>query len=229
MATFPGWQQTVLKLIGAPVNAKTVAWLSAWQVTEGGTAKNNPLNTTQAATGASDLPGNSDHVKEYPSASIGAAATARTLLNGRYPAIVAALRSGDPAVYVNSDANLGPGGTSYNHVVDELKTWGSKGFASDVGSNQYPQQPGGQQVTGQGTDPFGTTPQGTAGALADATGLSGWVGQLAKWVGGKAAYASLYVGLVLFAIVLALIGILGVLGVHPSAIARRSLPEAAAA
>lgn len=74
---------------------------------------------------------------------------------------------------------------------------------------------------GAGTNVVGKTLDSAANKITNP--LTGWVKQLA----GAAPYAFLYLGLVLFALVLALIGVLGVLGVHPSAIRRTSLAAAA--
>ena len=94
MADFSGWEAALLQQINAPLTKQNVAFLDAWQQSEGGTAANNPLNTTQPASGASDY--NSVGVKNYPSPNVGIQATAQTLQNGRYPIILSALRSGNP-------------------------------------------------------------------------------------------------------------------------------------
>lgn len=214
MATFTGWQAAILKAIKAPVTATNVKWLTAWQASEGGTAANNPLNTTQPAGGATNY--NSIGVKNYPTAASGAAATAATLLNGRYPSIVAALRSGNPVDYTFSNANNQ--GETGNPLVKELQTWGSHGFATSVGANEI----GGVSAS-QGAG-LSTDLSQTAGPV-----FSGFFGGLEKWITAKAGYASLYLGLVLFSIVLLIIGLLGTLGVHPSAIARTSMKDATVA
>lgn len=214
---FPNWQATVLKLIKAPVTAANVAWLTAWHSTEGSNASNNPLNTTQPAPGATSI--NSVGVKSYGSASVGAAATAQTLLNGRYPKIVAALQSGDPVAYTFSDANAQ--GSSDSPLVKELQKWGSHGFASDVAANEIP------NVSASTGNSLGNNPAST---LADAAGqtFSGFFGGLEQWVTNTAGYALLYLALVGFSIVLAILGVLSMLGVHPrTALARGA--EAAAA
>lgn len=126
MATFPGWEQAVLERIHAPVTVQNVLFLRAWQSKEGGSARNNPLNTTQPATGATVLPGNSAGVKEYPSAAVGADATASTLLNGRYPDVVKALQTG------NAPAALVSGKVSVDAVVSQIRTWGTVHFADMI-------------------------------------------------------------------------------------------------
>ena len=69
--------------------------MNAWVRAEGGSASNNPFNTTQAAPGASAY--NGVGVRNYASPLQGIQATDRTLLNGRYGNILSALRQGtDP-------------------------------------------------------------------------------------------------------------------------------------
>lgn len=99
-------------------------------------------------------------------------------------------------------------------------------FAGLFGKTALGGPPTSNPVSGVGSPGGAVT--GT-GSLPGIPNPLDWVGSLTSWVGGKAAYASLYVGLVLFAIVLALIGVLGLLGVHPSAIARTSMKDAAVA
>jgi hypothetical protein len=89
-----GYYSAVLKMVGAPTTPANLAFMKAWQQAEGGDAT-NPFNTTQDAPGATNF--NSVGVKRYPNATVGASATAKTLLNGRYANIIAALKAGaDP-------------------------------------------------------------------------------------------------------------------------------------
>ena len=96
MATFPGWDTAVLKAMGAPVTPTNLRFFGAWQNAEGGTATNNPFNTTQQWAGAS--PYNSVGVRNYPSPQAGIQATVKTLRNGYYDPIVKALMSGSTPV-----------------------------------------------------------------------------------------------------------------------------------
>jgi len=91
------WQARLLQRIGAPVTQNGVRFLNAWLRAEGGSATNNPFNTTLPYAGAGSY--NSVGVRNYPTAQAGLEATAKTLLDPRYRAIVAGLRSGaDPRV-----------------------------------------------------------------------------------------------------------------------------------
>src|SRR5207237_8354923 len=91
-------------------------FLDTWQRYEGGTALNNPLNTTQGYPGATNY--NSVGVKNYRTPYDGIQATATTLRNGRYDAILSALRSGDPYAYADKIA-----------VAQAIRTWGTGTFA----------------------------------------------------------------------------------------------------
>ena len=105
----------MLAAIGAPNTAGNLAFLDSWHAYEGGTATNNPMNTTQPEPGASLY--NSVGVRNYTSPKQGTTATAATLENGHYPALLAALRSGDPYTYIDP-----------NGVAANLGTWGSSTF-----------------------------------------------------------------------------------------------------
>ena len=92
MADWPGWQQDVLGLLHAPASAANVAFLSAWHACEESNCLNNPLNTTEDWPDATFCTG--PGVKNYPTTSDGASATAVTLENGNYNGIVSDLRAG---------------------------------------------------------------------------------------------------------------------------------------
>lgn len=109
MSDFTGWDTNVLKQLGYPVTAQNLAFLRRWHLAEGGTASYNPLNTTQPWQGASSY--NSVGVKNFPNAQAGIAATVKTLKNGNYPAILQALKSGNPSWSAQLAQNLSTWGT----------------------------------------------------------------------------------------------------------------------
>lgn len=92
-----------------PKTAENQRALIAWARAEGTSASFNPLATTQGATGASNF--NSVGVKNYPSYEVGLDATVKTLRNGRYENILAALRRGTNAMEVGQAVEDSPWGT----------------------------------------------------------------------------------------------------------------------
>ena len=141
----------MLSAIGAPATAANISFLDAWQAAEGGSATYNPLNTTQPSAGATNY--NSVGVKNYASAQQGAAATAQTLANGYYPAILAGLQSGNPLS--QNSASL----------ASELSTWGTgPGFLSNLGNGGTASSVSPfEQV--QGSDGLGSTLNAIGNAL----------------------------------------------------------------
>lgn len=86
----------VLRGIGAPVNDLNLSVLRAWQRAEGGTSSWNPFNTTMPAKGATRYGSNSAGVKNYTSREQGIDATVRTIKQGYYRNVVAALKQSNP-------------------------------------------------------------------------------------------------------------------------------------
>jgi len=84
------WKYRLLRAVDGSAYRQNRILLRAWGRAEGGSARFNPLNTTEPWLGASVY--NSAGVKNYPTATAGIQATARTLENGHYPGILADLR-----------------------------------------------------------------------------------------------------------------------------------------
>jgi len=107
----------VLADLGAPATAANTASLTAWAAHEGpwgSVGENDPLDTTLPMPGSWNFNSFGGlHVQSYPSASEGAQATALTL-EGGYPLITAALRSG---------AGLCGGG-----LAGEFGEWSGNGY-----------------------------------------------------------------------------------------------------
>ena len=147
----------VLTAIGnsAP-SQQVIGWMVAWSLAETGHptasyqgAAYNLLNTTQPATGATNF--NSIGVKNYTSYAQGIQASAQTLQNGNYGALLAALQKNDTVA-------LGFGAASPSSgVLANLHTWcGSCGYG-----NQFVTQAGqyaNEQFTGTATGVTGVTP-----------------------------------------------------------------------
>ena len=85
-----GWKFRLLRSIHGSGYRQNRRLLRAWARAEGGTARFNPLNTTEPWPGATDY--NTVGVKNYPSGAAGISATAATLVNGHYNGIVHDLR-----------------------------------------------------------------------------------------------------------------------------------------
>lgn len=86
------WKFRLLRALKAKGSRENRRVLAAQARAEGGTARNNPLNTTEPWPRATLY--NSAGVRNYRTGSDGIAATATTFLNGHYPGIVADLRAG---------------------------------------------------------------------------------------------------------------------------------------
>jgi hypothetical protein len=107
--------------------------IAAWMQAEGGSADNNPLNTTLVLPGSTTMPGNTAGVQEYASADSGVEATVRTLREEGhgYAKIRRRLRFGAPAwaivdAIIESDWGTGhedkPGqDTVIEKVLDDIR------------------------------------------------------------------------------------------------------------
>jgi hypothetical protein len=120
--------ESVFSLCRAPLTTNLIVIFTTWQHYEGGSARFNPLNTTRPANGST--PYNSAGVQQYASEASGASATALTLLNGRYPSIVAAMRADTPM----DSWSIAP-------IPDEVDTWGTHGFATHLRTLTPPPPP----------------------------------------------------------------------------------------
>lgn len=91
------WANAVLKGLGIKANPENRRAMVGWARAEGGhwnnDAKYNPLNTTQPMPGAGNT-GTQGNIKVYRSWQQGVKATVKTLKNGYYGPILAALKGG---------------------------------------------------------------------------------------------------------------------------------------
>ena len=107
------WCVSLLDRLGAPVTTENLRGLFAWIGAESNAASLlNPLATTMAAPGARNA--NSVGVKGYPNDLVGLDATVRTLHNGNYPGILAALAHGNNALALTNAVAASPWGTGIN-------------------------------------------------------------------------------------------------------------------
>lgn len=118
----PLWKFRLLRAINANGRSENRRLLDAWARAEGGTARYNPMNTTQPWPGATDY--NSVHVRNYPSAAAGIAATAATLVNGRYDGIVRDMRAKASItarqIVLRNAAEFDTWGTGSTHILKLL-------------------------------------------------------------------------------------------------------------
>jgi len=105
----PDWRERILAGVGVKNTPENLRFFDAWARAEGGSATNNPFNTTQSAPGASAY--NSVGVRNFVSPQQGIDATVNTLTNGRYGNIIGALRAGDSAMAAAQALAASPWGT----------------------------------------------------------------------------------------------------------------------
>lgn len=83
----------ILDCVGAPHTKDNMLFFYAWRQSEGGTAANNPFNTTRKKEGASLYKKNTAGVKNYKSVDDGIKATCETLKLPYYTDIVSGLKN----------------------------------------------------------------------------------------------------------------------------------------
>ena len=83
----------ILSCLGAESTKGNMAFFYAWRQAEGGTAANNPFNTTMKMPGATIYKNNTHGVKNYKSVEDGIEATCKTLKLHYYTDIVDGLKN----------------------------------------------------------------------------------------------------------------------------------------
>lgn len=101
----------ILSCVGAKPTNGNMSFMYAWRQAEGGTALNNPFNTTHKMPGSTKYKDNTAGVQNYKNSEDGIEATCKTLKNGRYNDIVDGLKN-DVGLYELSR-------------MKGLKTWGT--------------------------------------------------------------------------------------------------------
>jgi hypothetical protein len=87
--------KAILTGLGANETPEKIKFLKAWRQGEGGSAKNNPFNTTKDIPGDADTKYNSVGVRNYPDRQAGLDATLATLKLPYYKNLVAMLQKDD--------------------------------------------------------------------------------------------------------------------------------------
>jgi len=102
----------LLAFVGVPITFENVIAINAWVRAEGTNAKFNPLATTQTAPGSWGFNDNNGYpVQNFTSYDQGLKAIAKTLTNGKYGNILAALARGTDAMGVGQAIDNSPWGT----------------------------------------------------------------------------------------------------------------------
>jgi len=111
--------------MGIIPNPTNVAMLVGWQHLENAPNYYNPLATTLNTSGSSTFPGYS--IRNYPTLSAGASATAQTLQGGNYPGIVQALQQSNPSLIPDSQVKTWNGGGVYgaSDIANNTSTYGA--------------------------------------------------------------------------------------------------------
>lgn len=114
----------IIRGVGAPVTVHTRRAFQAWMQAEGGSVKNNPLNTTLHMPGSTRF--NSADVQNYPTPEVGIEAMVRTLkFEGHgYEKIIHAMKTNAPAteiVKAVGESDWGTGGGLIFDVLDDIR------------------------------------------------------------------------------------------------------------
>lgn len=141
-ASFTQAATAIAQQLGAN-NQTAVLLLTAWSYCEkphgagDGWQWNNPLNTTEPGYGETGSV-NSAGVKMYATRADGVSATVATLLNGRYPTLVAGLRQGNAALFFSAPSQMATWGTSAACVRTDYLALGGRLTASSVSGRAAP-------------------------------------------------------------------------------------------
>lgn len=156
-----GWAVDLLKLGGWRTSTENLVAVVAWARQEGGHNHNNaawnPLNTTQPMPGAGNT-GSQGNIKVYVSRRQGLEATVKTLTNGRYGAVIAALEAGRSAKAVTDAVEASPWGThNIAHLLGDARAQVARSEAGQLATSADP------TVNPTPADPPSTTAVTSAG------------------------------------------------------------------
>jgi hypothetical protein len=118
----------ILNCLNAPITKENMMFLYAWRQAEGGSAKNNPFNTTKSKSNSTfynclkkdNLGGCSSGVRNYSTRRDGIEATCDTLKLPQYQSLVSQLKSGESTAKEMANNQ------------QALKTWGTGSLISQV-------------------------------------------------------------------------------------------------
>ena len=123
------WGKALSRALNIRFTPQVDLFLRAWAQSESGDPTElggaiwNPFNTTQKMPGSTSFNYNNGYpVQNYLTWVQGVQATAKTIMNGRYPALVAALSAGTSAMDMAHGVAVSPWGTG--HLVEEVLSKG---------------------------------------------------------------------------------------------------------
>src|SRR5262245_31077995 len=139
----PDWRERILAGVGVKPTLENLRFMDAWARAEGGTATNNPFNTTQRMAGSTfyNQLGGGIGVQNYGTVQMGIDATVNTLTNGRYGNIIGALRKGDSAMAAANALANSPWGTG--GLVQKILSEGTPALSQRMAPVQLGAQTGG--------------------------------------------------------------------------------------
>lgn len=141
------WCATFLSMININETNSNMQIVYAWTQAEGGagpqwggsnTANYNPINTTQGMPGSTPIAGNTAGVQSYTSWAEGLVATAKTITNGDYGDLLAALKSGDGSAFVGSSELASVWGTTDLTLSKIQSAPGGLGNTQPAGASTTP-------------------------------------------------------------------------------------------
>eukprot|EP01116_Phalansterium_solitarium_P008883 TRINITY_DN22852_c0_g1_i1.p2 TRINITY_DN22852_c0_g1~~TRINITY_DN22852_c0_g1_i1.p2 ORF type:complete len:159 (+),score=29.47 TRINITY_DN22852_c0_g1_i1:22-477(+) len=103
------WASSILVALNLPKSSNNVLAMLGWMQGEGSPCRNNPLDTTENYSGATNC--NSAGVKNYPSMASGVAATVETIRLSYYKEIVHDLAISADAITTAAAIAASPWGT----------------------------------------------------------------------------------------------------------------------
>lgn len=121
MAVWTGWQLQLLKAANGSQAEITQEFLFDWHSHAASDCRNNPIDISRSASGASNCHKltSTRTAKNYTSHAQAATAFATEIRSGNFPALLKQLRVADPYE-----------APSVSAVVTDLRKWGSPGFAN---------------------------------------------------------------------------------------------------
>jgi len=129
MAAWSGWITDLLAAAKLPYTQGNQTWMGDWHNSADSNCKNNPVDISRGATGATNchkLTGTRT-AKNYRSHGSAQTAFNGQLRSGNFPHLLAALKSGDPY-----------GVAKPADVITDLEKWGSLTFAFELTQNYGP-------------------------------------------------------------------------------------------